>query len=127
MAGRIGSGQDSHLFKHFAQIHVVEMQIARPREVDEDLHDAVEPANFVADDVDVAARLGIVLLHFVLQQLQVQHDGVDRILNFVSDAARESAAGGKAARDFNLIFNPANRFGIAHGEQARRWEFPSPE
>ena len=117
VARGIGRGQHRDFFQNLPQVHFFQPQIAGTSEVDQDLHDAVEAVNFVADDVHVAARVGIVLLQLVLQQLQMQHDGIDGVLDLVRHASGQAAAGGKAARNFNLILNAAHRFGIAHGEQ----------
>src|SRR5208282_896295 len=103
----LGRGQRRYALQNFAQIHVFQTQIAGTGEVHQDLHNAVEAVNFVADDVHVAAGFGIVLLQFVLQQLQVQHNGVDGVLDFVGHAPGQASAGGKAPRHFDVVFNAA--------------------
>ena len=75
--------------------HFHQMQLASPHEVDQGLHHAVEPVNFVADDVHMAAGIGIQLHQLVLQQLQMQDDGIDGILYFVGNAAGYASAGRK--------------------------------
>src|SRR5439155_1645538 len=75
----------------------------------------VQPMNFITNNFHVTPRVGVDLLEFVLQQLQVKHDGIDGILDFVGDSASEPAAGGKAARHFDFIFDASHRLGVTHG------------
>ena len=44
-------------------------------------------------------------------------DGVDRIFDLVGYAGGEASDGGETAREFDLVFNAADRLGIANGEQ----------
>ena len=127
MAGGIGGGEHGDTLQNFSQVDVFQAQIAGTGEVDQDLHDAVEAVDFVADDVHVAAGFGIVLLQLVLQQLEVEDDGVDGVFHFVSDATGEASAGGKAAGNFNFVFDAAHRFGVAHGQQGANLAFLFPE
>ena len=113
----VGSGQHDDIFQQPAQVDFFQMQIARPREVHQRLHHAIEPPDLAVDDVHVAARVGLLLRQLVLQKLQVKHDGVDRILYFVSHAARETSAGRKAARHFDLVADAPHRFCVAHDQQ----------
>src|SRR2546426_6202556 len=93
------------------------MKVARPGEVHQDLHYPVETVNFAVDDVHVAVRIRINLLELVSQQLQVKNDCVNRVLHFMGNATSYSAAGGNPAREFDLIFNTAGRFSVAHGQE----------
>ena len=54
---------------------------------------AVETMNFAANDVHVAAGVRVLLRQLVLEKLQMQHNGVDRIFDFVSYAAGYAPAG----------------------------------
>jgi len=116
MLGGIGRGQQNHFFEHQLQIGVFQVQFARPRKIHQDLHHPVEAMNFIVDNVDMTPSVRIDLLHLVPQQLQMQHDGVDWILDFMSDPTGHTAAGRNTARKFDLIFDSASRFGIAHGK-----------
>ena len=63
----------------------------------EALHDLVEPAHLRRDDREVLLRGGLVgELH--LQQLEVDHRRVERVLDLVRDAGREPAERGELAR-----------------------------
>ncbi len=93
----VGSSQLRHIFHQSAQVDFFEVKIARPGEIHQRLHDAIQAADFGVDDVHVAARIGLLVRQFVLQKLQVQHDGVDRILHLVRHAASETSAGRKTA------------------------------
>ena len=53
--------------------------------------------NFAADDVHVAPRVRVNLSQLVLQKLQVEHNGVDGVLDLVRHAAGETSAGGEPA------------------------------
>ena len=57
-------------------------------------------------------------LDLVPQQFEVNHDRIDGILDFVSDAGSEAADGRHAARDFQLGFDLLDRFEIVDGEQS---------
>src|ERR1700677_392974 len=115
VARGVGGGERRYALQNLAQVDILEAKVARTREVNQNLNDAVEATDFAADDVHVTASIGVVLLEFILQQLQVQHDGIDRVLYFVGHASGEPSTGGKAARNFYLIFSPAHGLGIAHG------------
>ena len=71
--------------------------VRESHEVHERLHDAIEPLNFAADDVHVAAGVRIQLRQFILQELKMKHDGIDRIFYLVSHAAGNATAGREAA------------------------------
>src|SRR5882762_491475 len=93
----IGGGQQGHVFQQAAHVHLLELKIARAGEVDQDLHDPIEPVNFASDDVHVPASTGVDLLQLVLQKVQVQDDGVNGILHLVRHTSSEPAAGREAA------------------------------
>src|SRR5882724_12199145 len=93
------------------------MKVARPGEVHQDLHYAVQAVNFTVNDVHVAAGVRVRLQQLVLQKLQVQDDGVDGVLDLVGDTARDAAAGGETAGGFDFIFYTTDRFGVVHGKQ----------
>ena len=113
----VGRGQLRDVFQQAAQVHFFQMQIARPHEIHQGLHHAIEAADFAVDNVHVAARVGLLLGQLVPQQLQMQHDGVDGILHFVGHAAGEASAGGEAAGHFNFVANAPHRLGVAHDQQ----------
>ena len=113
----VRSGELRDFFHQAAQVDFFQVKIARAGEIDQRLHHAIEAADFAVDDVHVAAGIGLLLGQFVAQELQVQHDGVDGILYFVSHAAGEASAGGEAARHLDLVANAADRFGVAHDQQ----------
>ncbi len=96
MTSGVGCGKHRYTLQNVTEVHVLEPQISGAGEVHQDLHNAVEAVDLVADNIHVAARVRIVLLQFVLQQLQVQHDGVDGVLDLVRHASRHPSAGGKA-------------------------------
>ena len=73
--------------------------------------------NFTFDDIHVTARIRILLLQLVLQELQVQYDRIDRILDFVRDAARNPPAGRQTPRGLDLVLDASHRLGVPHGEQ----------
>src|SRR5260370_36042194 len=62
---------------------------------------------FATDDVHVAARVRVLLRQFILQKLQMQHNGVDRILDFLSHTASPAAAGRNAAGHIEPITHAA--------------------
>src|SRR5260370_8588734 len=93
------------------------MQLPRAHEVDERLHHAVKTMYFTANDVHVAARVRVLLREFVLQKLQMQHNGVDRVLNLMSHAAGYAPAGGETAGHLNLISDTADGLSGTHDEQ----------
>src|SRR5208337_1240916 len=106
------------IFQKAAQVDLFQVKVARPGEIHESLHDAIQPSNLAVNNVHVALSVGLLLGQLVAQQLQVQHDGVDGILDFVGDAAGEASAGGKAARHFDLVADALDRFGVAHDQQS---------
>src|ERR1700691_5682733 len=108
VARGVGGSERRYALQNLVQIDILETKVARTGEVNQSLNDAVEAADFAADDVHVTASSGVVLLQFILQQLQVQHDGIDRVLYFVGHTSGESSTGGKAPRNFYLIFNAAH-------------------
>src|SRR5213595_952565 len=65
---------------------------SRAREVHQNLHHAIQAVNLVANNIHVPKRIGVSLLKLVLQQLQMQHDGINRILHFVCDSAGQPPA-----------------------------------
>src|SRR5258708_3691656 len=73
---------------------------------------------FATDDVHVAARVRVLLRQFILQKLQMQHNGVDRILDFMSHTASHAAAGRNAAGQFDFISAPADPLSVAHDEES---------
>src|SRR6202008_3373737 len=89
----IGSGQLDHVFQQPTEVDFLEVKVARSGEVDQRLYDAIQTPNFAVDDVHVAARVGLLLGQFVLQQLQMEYDRIDGIFHFVGHAAGEAAAG----------------------------------
>ena len=75
----------------------LQLQVLGPRELQEALHDLVEPPHLRGDDRDVLERAGRVgELH--LQQLEVDHRRVERILDLVRDAGRQPAERRELAR-----------------------------
>ena len=90
---RIGRGQHGNLFEQAAKVDFLQMQFPGAHEVHQDLHHPIQAVDLAVNNVDVAARVGISLLQLVLQQLQMQNDGIDRILDFVSHAAGQPPAG----------------------------------
>ena len=105
--GRIRIGEAGHFLQDASQINFFKPQLTRPGEVNQDLNDAIEAVNLVADDVHVTARVGINLVQFVLQKLQMQNDRVDRVLDFVGDAACGSCARGETTRQFQFRLQSA--------------------
>jgi hypothetical protein len=73
--------------------------------------------NFAADNVHVAPGVRINLRKFVLQKLQVEHNGVNGVLDLVGYTAGEASASGETARHFDFIFDSMNGFGVAHNKQ----------
>ena len=114
---RIGSGEQRDVLEHAAEIHFHQMKFASPHEVNESLHHAVEPMNLAADDIHVTAGIRVELRELVLQELQVEHDGVDGILHFMSNAAGHASAGREAAGHLNFVADAAHGFGVAHNQQ----------
>src|SRR6185312_9556445 len=113
----VGGCKQYNFIEHKTEICIFQAQFARAGEVHENLHHAVETMDFAVDDVHVAAGVRIDLLQFVPQQLQMEHDGVDRVLDLVSNPACDASAGRNPPRKFNFIFNTTGRLGIAHGQQ----------
>ena len=93
------------------------MQVPRTSEVNQYLHNPVKAMNFAVDDIYVPRRVRIKLLQFISKQLQMQDDGIDRILYLVGNATSHASAGRNTAREFNLVFNAAGRFGVTHCQQ----------
>jgi len=112
---RIGSSQQRNLIEHQTQIDFFQVQVPWTREVHEDLDYAIEAMNFAVNNIHVTIGVWINFLQFVAQQLQVKNDGIDWVLYLVSDAARDPAAGGNPAREFDFVFNAAGRFSVPHG------------
>jgi hypothetical protein len=50
--------------------------------------------------------------------LQVEHDGVDGILDFVGDSAGDAAAGREAAGHLDFVADTAHRLGVAQNEES---------
>ena len=88
----VGHGQQRYILKQLSEIGFFELEVSGTREVDQNLNDAIEAVNFAADDVHVATGAWVGLLQLVLQKMQVQNDGIDRVLDLVGNAAREAAA-----------------------------------
>ena len=65
----------------------------------------------------MAPRVGVNLSQLVLQKLQVEHNGVNRVLDLVRYAAGETSAGGETARHFDFILDPMDGFGVTYDEQ----------
>src|SRR5690349_14221521 len=118
MLCRVRSRQHDDFIHHATQIHVLKVQVARPREVHQDLYDAIQAMDLVVDDVHVTASVGIDLLQLCLQQLQVQDDGVDRILHLVSHAASKATASGEATGSLDLVFNLPNGLRVTQGHKS---------
>src|ERR1700733_1413621 len=114
----VGSGEQSDIFEKAAKIDFDQMQFACAHEVDQGLHAAVEAVNFAADDIHVAARIGIELRELVLQKLQVKNNRINRILDFVGDAAGNASAGGETTGHFDFVADTLHGFGVAHDEQS---------
>src|SRR5260370_41709788 len=112
-----GSSQQCHVLEHAAEIDFFQVQIARTGEVHQHLHHAVKTMNLAADNVHVAPRVGVNLSQLVLQKLQVEHNGVNRVLDLVRYAAGETSAGGETARHFDFILDPMDGFGVPYDEQ----------
>src|ERR1700722_6887313 len=72
-----GISEERDIVEQAAEINFDQMEFAGAHEVDQSLHDAVETVNFAADDVHVAAGIGIELGELVLQKLQMENDRID--------------------------------------------------
>src|ERR1039458_56384 len=73
--------------------------------------------NLRVNNVHVAPRLGVQLQDALAQNLEMDDDGVDGVFDLVGDAGGETSDGGQTAREFDLVANAADGFGVAHGEQ----------
>src|SRR5580765_3024019 len=113
----IGSGKLRHVFQHLSEVEVFQVQVPRPSEVDERLHNAVQTPNLTVDDVHVTARIGFLLRELILQQLQVKHDRVDWILYLMCHSPREPTAGGKSSRHLDLVTDSADWFSVANNQK----------
>ena len=66
----VRSREQSDFVEQAAEVHFDQMQFAGAHEVDQSLHDSIKPLNLAADNVHVAAGVGIQLRQLVLQELQ---------------------------------------------------------
>src|SRR5260370_16524874 len=112
-----GSSQQCHVLEQAAEIDFFQVQITRTGEVHQHLHHAVKTMNFAADKGHVVTRVGVNLSQLVLQKLQVEHNGVDGVLDLVRYAAGETSAGGETARHFDFILDAMDGFGVTYDEQ----------
>ena len=69
------------------------------------------------DDFEVPHRGGAGVAELGLEQLQVNHDGVDGVLHLVADAGGEPADGGHAPRELQLRLDRLGRFQIVQHHQ----------
>src|ERR1700678_2562912 len=114
---RVRSGEQRDVFEQTAEVDFHKVQLAGTHKVDQRLHDSIEPLDLASNDVHVAASVGVELRQLVLQQLQMEHDRINGILDFMGYAARNSSTGRKSPGHLDLVSNPADRFGIAHDQQ----------
>src|SRR5215468_11369897 len=87
----IGRGKSHNLPYHGAQVMIREPKLQRTSEVDQSLYHTIEPADFVADDIHMPHRRRIGSVQFITQELQMHDDGVNRILDLMSDTAGQPA------------------------------------
>src|SRR5581483_143089 len=95
------------LIEYQPQVGVVQMKVARTREVHQDLHHAVQAVDLAVNDVHMPAGVWVRLLQLVPEQLQMEHDGIDRVLDLVRHPSSHAAAGRDTARELDLVFNAA--------------------
>jgi len=93
-----GRGERNHGGGERAQIERGEGELDGTGEIGEGLDDAIQAVNFRTDDIDVAAGVRVGLEDALAQQFEVNDDGVDGILDLVSDAGGEASDGGETAR-----------------------------
>src|SRR5215469_4999599 len=113
----VGSSQKHDIVQQLSKVRLFKLEVAWPGEVDENLHDAIESVDLAPDDVQVATGARVGLLQFVLQKMEVQNDGVDRIFDFMRYAAREAATRRHPPGHFDFILEPSHRFRIPHDQQ----------
>src|SRR5437764_4268790 len=106
------------LLDQAAQVDIPQSEFDGASEVHQRLHYAVEALDFGGDYLQVTFRVGVRLFQFVPQNLEMHHNGINGILNFVRHAGGELAYIGQAAGDLDLAFNLPNRLRVAHGEQS---------
>src|ERR1039458_10015225 len=82
----------------------------------EGFHDAVEAQDFAGDDLHLRFDGGVAARELAAGDFDVEEDGVQRILDFVGDAAGDAADGGEAVRGLELVADLALGFGIAQAD-----------
>ena len=116
--GELFGGQRQDVADHRAQILFAQLQFHRAREIHQGLHDAVQAMNLRVDHLKVAGCRRVVVAQLVLQQFQVDHDGVDRVLHLVAHAGGESSDGGHAPRKLQLGLDFFNRLQVVQRDQS---------
>ena len=95
------------------------MYLQRPSEIEEGFHDAIQPKNFLRKDVDLVLQLFLGRSEARAEQIQTQHNRVERILDFVRHAAGYSVHRIQPRREPQVRFELLMAFGVADSDQRR--------
>ena len=94
------------------------MNLHGPGEIQKGFDHAIEAANFLHQDLHLWLHLFSVFAQSRLQHFQLQHHGVQRVLDFVRDARHQSPDGGKFGGGVNLVLKFRTRARVAQGDEA---------
>ena len=119
-----GAASSAHLIQNAAQVGFLQMQIARPGEIHQNLHHPVQAVYLAADNVHVAARIGIDCCSLSCSSCRCRTMALIGIFDFVRHATRDPPAGGEPARHFDFVFNAAHRLCVAQGQQRANLALP---
>src|SRR5215467_10019481 len=90
----IRSGKQRDVVQHKPEVGFFQVQVSGAGEVHQNLDHAIQTMDLAIDNVYMAVCVRVELLQFVAQQLQVKHDSVNRVLNFVCHSAGHATGGG---------------------------------
>ena len=96
----------------------MQLQFHRPRKVDQRLHHAIEAVNLGVDYFEMPRGRWVISAQLVLEQFKMHHDGIDRVLHFVTDAGSQPADGCHAPRKLQLRLDLLHRFQIMQGDKS---------
>jgi hypothetical protein len=101
---------------------LAQMQLHRPREICKRLHNPIKPLHLARQNIDMplrpAKRLRAAGNQLALQQLQMHHHRIDRVLHLVPHARCQPSNRRQPPRYLKLLSQLRRRFNIAQSDQS---------
>src|SRR6266567_9357529 len=114
---RLGRSKRGHLGHNRIQVDWLQVNLNRPREVEERLNDSIKPFDFGVEYFKLRARVRITRLELGTKDLEMDHHRIERVLDLVCDARCDAPEIREFLRQIPLRLEFLERFVVPHADQ----------